>query len=68
MKTTHEFLDELLEPSDCQMELPNGKWVNARSLDFVYGVATAGYWRALRRRASDAWQVFRGHADAVEKR
>lgn len=68
MKTTSQFLDELLGPSDCQQELPNGKWVNARPLEFPYGVATAGYWRALWRRASDAWQVFCGRAEAIKKR
>ncbi len=68
MKTTQGFLDELLGPSDCQTQLPNGKWVNARSLEFSYGVATAGFWRVMCRRMSDAWQVFRGRADAVEKR
>jgi len=68
MKTTPEFLDELLGPSDCQAQLPNGKWVNARPLEFSYGVATAGFWRAMRRRLLDAWQVFRGRAEAIEKR
>jgi len=68
MKTTSEFLDELLGPSDCQTELPNGRWVNARPLEFSHGVATAGFWREMRRRAADAWQVLRGRADAVEKR
>ena len=68
MKTTAEFLDELLGPSDCKMELPNGKWVNARPVEFQYGVATAGWWRALRHRASDARHVLLGRADAVGKR
>lgn len=68
MKTTSQFLDELLAPSGCQTQLPNGKWVNARPLEFSYGVVTAGYWRAARRRVLDAWQVFRGRAEAIEKR
>ena len=68
MKTTAEFLDELLGPSDCKVMLPNGKWVNARPIEFQCGVATAGWWGALRRRASDARQVLMGRADAVEKR
>lgn len=68
MKTTVEFLDELLGPGDCQMMLPSGKWVNARPVELSHGVATAGWWRALWLRASDAWQVLSGRADAVEKR
>ncbi len=68
MKTTAEFLDELLGPGVCKMELPNGKWVNARPIAFQYGIATAGWWRALLRRASDAKQVLSGRADAVLKR
>jgi len=70
MKTTAEFLDEVIAPDGrgIQTELENGRWVNARALEFSYGVATAGFWRAMLRRASDAWQVLRGRADAVEKR
>ena len=68
MKTTAEFLDELLGPGDCKMELPNGKWVNARPIEFQYGIAAAEWWRALQRRASDARHVLLGRADAVGKR
>ena len=68
MKTTSEFLDELLEPSDCQTQLSNGKWVNARSLEFSCGVATAEYWVVVWHRLSDAWQVFCGRAEAIKKR
>jgi len=68
MKTTSEFLDELLLPSDCQSQLPDGRWVNGRPLEFYYGPATAGYWRAILHRALDAWQVFRGRAEAIRKR
>jgi len=70
MKTTAEFLDEVIVPDGrgAQMELENGRWVNARPLEFSHGVATAGFWREMRRRAADAWQVLRGRADAVEKR
>ena len=68
MKTTSEFLDELLLPCDCQVQLQNGRWVNARPLEFSYGVATVGYWRVARQRLSDAWQVFCGRAEAIEKR
>jgi hypothetical protein len=67
MKTTAEFLDELLGPGNCKMELPNGKWVNARPIEFQYGAA-AEWWRALWRRASDAKQVLLDRADAVGKR
>jgi len=70
VKTTAEFLDEVIVPDGhgCQTQLENGKWVNARSLEFSYGIATAGFWREMRRRAVDAWHVLRGRADAVEKR
>lgn len=68
MKTTSEFLDEVLKPSDCQTELSNGRWVNARPLEFSYGIATVGFWRVMRLRVADAWRVLRGRAEAIEKR
>jgi len=70
MKTTAEFLDEVIVPDGggAQTQLENGRWVNARPLEFGYGIATTGFWRVMRRRAADAWHVLRGRADAVEKR
>jgi len=68
VKTTSQFLDELSEPSDTQSQLPDGRWVNARPLEFHYGIATAGYWRLFLRRVMDAWQVLCGRAEAIEKR
>ena len=60
-----KFLQYYNSLKDCKCEMAKGVWVNAKPLPFYYGVCTKGYWKERIKRLKDAYQVFRGKADAV---
>ncbi len=59
MTKLHDFLTKYLKPSNIQMELEDGKWVNAQPIEMKPP--------ALLSRIKDAWLVIRNKAEAVEK-
>ena len=60
-----KFLDYYQSLSGTQMQLENGRWVNARPLPFYPGFLTRDYWRIRRERRRDAKAVRQGKAIAV---
>ena len=68
MKTVSQYLDEKVGPSDCQQQLPDGRWVNATPLPFYYGPLAKEYWVQIWENIKDSWLVLIGTAEAVEKK
>jgi hypothetical protein len=63
-----KFLEYYNSLSDCGVEIEEGVWVKGKPLPFYYGVLTREYWTVLKDRLKDAYQVFKGKADAVRWR
>ena len=60
-----KFLEYYNTLNDTQVEIAPGKWVNARSLPFYYGIFTKEYWKERKQRKKDAKAVLQGKAIAV---
>jgi len=60
-----EFLKYYNSLSDCQCQIEEGVWVNARPLPFCPGIFTKEFWAERKRRKKDAKAVLQGKAVAV---
>lgn len=59
------FLKYYNSLSDTQVEIEKGIWVNAKPVNFSYGIITKKYWLIKYSCLKDAVKVFLGKADAV---